>query len=79
MVLFIGYMVFGYLYAFYKDKELYEHIKAIDKKYIFILNLERKKFMGVESQCMILAADDEKGNIVLIQPEKDIAVGSKIT
>ncbi len=36
MVLFIGYMVFGYLYAFYKDKELYEHIKAIDKKYIFI-------------------------------------------
>jgi tRNA-binding EMAP/Myf-like protein len=42
------------------------------------LNLQRRKFMGVESQCMILAAEDEKGNVVCLQPEKDIAEGSKI-
>jgi len=47
-------------------------------KYAFILNLQRRKFMGVESQCMILAAEDEKGNVVCLQPEKDIAEGSKI-
>ncbi len=49
-----------------------------DKKYVFVLNLQRKKLMGVESQCMILAAEDDKGNVILIKPEKDIGVGSKI-
>jgi tRNA-binding EMAP/Myf-like protein len=34
--------------------------------------------MGVESQCMILAADDDKGNVIVLQPEKDIAEGSRI-
>jgi tRNA-binding EMAP/Myf-like protein len=33
---------------------------------------------GVESQCMILAAEDEAGNVTVLQPEKDIAEGSKI-
>jgi tRNA-binding EMAP/Myf-like protein len=33
---------------------------------------------GVESQCMILAAEDEAGNVSVLQPEKDIAEGSKI-
>jgi tRNA-binding EMAP/Myf-like protein len=42
------------------------------------MNLERKKFMGIESECMILAADDEKGNVVLLKPERDIEIGSKV-
>lgn len=60
---------------------LKQHIKPEDltgKKYVFVLNLERRKFMGVESQCMILAAEDSKGSVVLLQPEKDIEEGSKI-
>jgi methionine--tRNA ligase beta chain len=48
------------------------------KKCAFILNLQKRKFMGVESQCMILAAEDDKGNVVVLQPEKDIVEGSKI-
>jgi methionine--tRNA ligase beta chain len=52
--------------------------KLVGKKYAFLLNLERKKFMGVESQCMIFAAEDGKGNVVLITPEKDVEVGSSI-
>jgi methionyl-tRNA synthetase len=60
------------LRQWYKPEEL------VGKKYVFILNLERKKFMGIESQCMILAADDGKGNIVLVQPEKDIEIGSRV-
>jgi tRNA-binding EMAP/Myf-like protein len=35
--------------------------------------------MGVESQCMILAAEDPSGKVVLIAPEKDVAEGSKVT
>jgi len=34
--------------------------------------------MGVESQCMILAAEDAQGNVILLQPEKDIVEGSRI-
>ena len=57
----------------------YKPEEVVGKKYIFILNLEKKKLMGVESQCMIFAAEDSKGDIVLIQPEKDVEIGSKVS
>jgi len=60
------------LVQWYKPQDL------VGKKGAFILNLQRRKMMGVESQCMILAAEDDKGNVVLLQPEKDIAEGSRI-
>ncbi|NIO36138.1 methionine--tRNA ligase subunit beta [Candidatus Bathyarchaeota archaeon] len=60
------------LLAWYKPEDL------TGKKYAFLLNLQRRKFMGVESQCMILAAEDDKGNVICLQPEKDIAEGSRI-
>jgi len=59
-------------------KNYYKPDELIGNKYMFILNLERKKMMGLESQAMIFAADDGKGNIVLMKPEKDVEVGSKI-
>ncbi len=59
-------------------KNHYSKEDLIDKEFIFVLNLERKQFMGEESQCMILAADDENGNVVLLQPEKKIEIGSKV-
>lgn len=60
------------LLKWYKPEDL------IGQKYAFILNLQRRKFMGIESQCMILAAEDDNGNVVCLQPEKDITEGSKI-
>lgn len=60
------------LLQYYKPEEL------TDRKFAFILNLQRKKFMGIESQCMVLAAEDEKDHVVLLKPEKDIEVGSRI-
>lgn len=60
------------LLQWYKPEDL------VGKKYAFILNLQRRRFMGVESQCMILAAEDDKGNVVCVQPEKDVEEGSKI-
>lgn len=50
----------------------------IGKKFMFILNLERKKFMGVESQCMIFAAEDGLGTISLMVPVKDVKEGSRV-
>ena len=55
-----------------------EPAQLVGKKYMFICNLERKKMMGIESQCMIFAAEDSKGDLALLVPEKDIEVGSKI-
>ena len=60
------------LLQWYKPQDL------VGKKCVFIINLQRRKMMGVESQCMVLAAEDSKGNVVVLQPEKDIAKGSKI-
>lgn len=56
----------------------YKPENLVGRKYAFVLNLQRRKLMGVESQCMILAAEDDKGTVVCLQPEKDIAEGSKI-
>jgi len=56
----------------------YEPEELVGKKFVFLLNLERRKLMGIESQCMALAAEDDEGNVVLVGPEKDIAVGSKV-
>lgn len=56
----------------------YKPESLVGRKCAFILNLQRREMMGVESQCMILAAEDDKGNVVILQPEKEIAEGSKI-
>lgn len=61
------------LLKYYNPEEL------VKKKFVFLMNLQRRKLMGVESQCMILAAEDSEGNVILLSPEKDIAVGSKIS
>ena len=58
--------------------QYFEPEELVGKKFVFLLNLERRTLMGIESQCMILAAEDDEGNVVLVVPEKDIAVGSKI-
>ena len=60
------------LLKYYKPEDL------VGKKCVFLLNLQRRMLAGVESQCMILAAEDEAGNVTILQPEKDIAEGSKI-
>lgn len=60
------------LLKYYKPEEL------VGKKCVFLLNLQRRVLAGVESQCMILAAEDNEGNVIVLQPEKDIAEGTKI-
>ena len=52
--------------------------QLVGKKCVFLLNLQRRVLAGIESQCMILAAEDIEGNVTVLMPEKDIAEGSKI-
>jgi len=60
------------LLKYYGPEEL------VGKKFVFVLNLQKRNLMGIESQCMALAAEDDDSNVVLICPDKDITVGSKI-
>jgi methionyl-tRNA synthetase len=60
------------LLKYYKPEEL------MGKKCVFLLNLQRRMLAGIESQCMILAAEDEAGTVTVLQPETDIVEGSRI-
>jgi methionyl-tRNA synthetase len=59
-------------------KQYYNSEDLIGNKYMFICNLEKRKILGLESEAMIFAADDGKGSIVLVKPEKDVETGSKV-
>ena len=60
-------------------KEHYSKEELKNKKIIIFVNLTPRKLKGIESQGMILAACTEnESKIILISPEKDIGVGSKV-
>ena len=61
-------------------KEHYSKEELKGKKVIVFVNLSSRKIRGVESQGMILAACTGDGlKVILISPEKDIEVGSRIS
>lgn len=47
----------------------------LNKKFIFVTNLEHKKIMGEESQGMILAVGEEP---IFVIPAKDVQEGVKV-
>jgi len=47
------------------------------KRVAVIVNLEPKKFFGILSEVMILAAEDDE-TVSMLQPDKPVKVGSKI-
>jgi methionyl-tRNA synthetase len=55
----------------------YAKEELVGKRIILVDNLEPATIRGVESQGMLLAASDENG-IVLVTPEKPVAVGSVV-
>ena len=59
-------------------KQYYSKDDLKDKIVIVLTNLEPKKLAGYKSEAMLLAADDGNGNVSLLQPDKDMPIGSKI-
>lgn len=61
-------------------KEYYSKEELMNKKIIVVVNLAPRTMRGIESQGMLLAVSDkEKKNVVLISPEKDIELGSRVS
>ena len=59
-------------------KKYYTKEELIGKQIIVLANLEAAKLRGIESNRMLLAASDEKGNVIVLTPDKQIDNGSKI-
>jgi methionyl-tRNA synthetase len=61
-------------------KEYYSKKELKGKRIIYFSNLKPRKMRGVESHGMLLAAvSKDRKKIVLISPEKDIEVGSRVS
>ena len=52
--------------------------EMVGKQVVVVANLAPHAFRGVVSQGMLLCADDGKGGIVLVSPEKAVASGSEV-
>jgi methionyl-tRNA synthetase len=57
----------------------YSPDELIGKKIVVIKNLKPAKIRGIVSQGMLLAASNQKGEISILTPLKDIEPGSKIS
>ncbi len=56
----------------------YKPEEMVGKKVVFVTNLAPRKICGIESQGMIMGAEDENGNFSLIVPEKDVESGTQV-
>jgi methionyl-tRNA synthetase len=59
-----------------------EHFKPeelVGKQVTMLINLAPRKMMGIDSEGMILMAEDKDGSLRLLQPNQPVADGSKIS
>ena len=59
-------------------KKWYKPEDMVGKKVLVITNLKPVKLAGVLSEGMILCAEDDAGNLSLVNPEKAVKVGAEI-
>jgi methionyl-tRNA synthetase len=58
--------------------EHYTPEEMVGKRVVLVANLAPRKMRGIESQGMILAAEDDSGKVILVSPEKGLPAGSKV-
>lgn len=58
--------------------EHYNPADLVGKNVCFIANLEPRKLKGIESQGMILSAENADGKLVLVQPLSEVLPGSEV-
>jgi methionyl-tRNA synthetase len=58
--------------------EYYEPDQIIGKKVSILVNLAPRKLRGIESQGMILMAEDSDGKLCFVSPTEDVSNGSEV-
>jgi len=53
--------------------------EMVGKQVTILVNLAPRKIMGVESQGMILMAEDKNGDLKLLAPDKEVSPGSAVS
>ena len=56
----------------YKKEELY------NKLVVCVVNFPPKQVVDFISEVLLLGVDDKDGNVVLLQPEREVKIGNKI-
>lgn len=59
-------------------KQYYTAEEMVGKKVMVLVNLKPAKLAGVLSEGMLLCAEDDKGGLALVTPEKDMPAGAII-
>lgn len=59
--------------------DLYKARELIGRKIIAVTNLEPKKIADFTSEVLVLGVPNENGAVVLLQPDRDLGEGSKVT
>jgi methionyl-tRNA synthetase len=57
----------------------YSPEEMVGKQVTLIANLAPRKMMGIESQGMILMAEDKDGKLKLVQPVEEVRPGSQVS
>lgn len=52
--------------------------ELVGKQAVFVLNLKPRKMMGMESQGMLLTAQNAEGKLVLVKPEHAVVAGVRL-
>ena len=60
-------------------KAWYSPEEMVGKKVMVLVNLKPAKLAGVLSEGMLLCAEDDKGNVCLMTPEKNMPAGAEIS
>jgi len=58
-------------------KSHYTKAQLLGRQVVAVVNLQPKSVAGVTSECMMLAAFDEK-EIALLKPDKEMPLGTKV-
>ena len=59
-------------------RQYYEPEEMVGKKVMVITNLKPAKLAGMDSEGMLLCAEDAEGNLSLMIPEKNMPAGAEI-
>jgi methionyl-tRNA synthetase len=59
-------------------KQKYGAEDLIGRQVVVVTNLKPRKMMGMESQGMVLAADDADGQAILLEPDKEAPEGTSV-
>jgi len=58
--------------------DLYTTDSLVDRPVIAAVNLGERKIAGFTSEVLVLGLPDAKGNVVLLEPERDVPLGGRV-